>query len=97
MAERVVIQMAATACVLAVVLSLAGCTERIVYRNVNVAVPVYPEVPDWMFQDYQGELPEAGAGMCFDEQNTKRLQDFILWQHDMINEFRSVVRTGESK
>jgi hypothetical protein len=75
-------------------LLLTGCTHEIVrYERVNVAVPVLPEVPAHLLEDYPGDLPmasEAGV-ICFVEQDAKALQEWMLWHKLKVNQLRGVL------
>jgi hypothetical protein len=75
-------------------LLLTGCTHEIVrYERVNVAVPVLPEVPAHLLEDYPGGLPRASeAGViCFGEKDAKSLQEWMLWHKLKLDQFRGVL------
>lgn len=79
---------------LVVLIMLSGCSERIVYRTVSVAVPVYADVPEWMLEDYAGPVPMASAdgSVCFADDEIKHLQDWMKWHKVRIEQFKEVVK-----
>jgi hypothetical protein len=76
-------------------LLLTGCTHEVVrYERINVAVPVLPEVPAHLLEDYPGELPKASESgvICFGEQDAKALQEWMLWHKLKVNQLRGVLK-----
>ncbi|QDP55702.1 MAG: hypothetical protein Tp138OMZ00d2C19078241_34 [Prokaryotic dsDNA virus sp.] len=90
------IMLEATACLvlMAVIVMLNGCaSERVVYRTVNVAVPVLPDVPPELLTGYNGSLPVATAdgAACFATSELEALQNWMLWHKTRVDQFRSLL------
>lgn len=85
--------------VLLLAILLTGCTKEIVrYRTVNVAVPVIPEVPAHLLEQYHGELPAASESgqVCFGDNDIKYLQEWMLWHKLKVEQLRGAL-TNEKR
>lgn len=72
-------------------IGLAGCSERIRYKTVNVPVITLPQVPDYLLDDYAGDMPMAGitGNVCFDADQVQNLQSWMIFhktQNDALKE-----------
>lgn len=71
--------------------ALMACSERIVYKKVNVPVYTLPEVPEGLMLAYPGINPKASADgeVCFAGEEIKNLQEWMLFhkiQNDALKE-----------
>lgn len=98
MAERAMIrsslQMIGLLIVFAAVGLIAGCSERIVYKQVRVAVPVLAEVPEWTLKRYEGRLPVATpeGEVCFSGDEIKTLQEYVQFYKVRVDAFQEVYK-----
>ena len=72
-------------------IGLAGCSERIRYKTINVPVITLPNVPSELLEDYQGSMPMAGVtgAVCFDDEQIRNLQNWMIFhktQNDALKE-----------
>lgn len=70
---------------------LAGCSERIRYKTINVPVITLPNVPSELLDDYEGDMPMAGVtgAVCFDDEQIRNLQNWMIFhktQNDALKE-----------
>ena len=72
-------------------IGLAGCSERIRYKTINVPVITLPSVPSALLEDYEGSMPMAGVtgAVCFDDEQIRNLQSWMIFhktQNDALKE-----------
>ena len=72
-------------------IGLAGCSERIRYKTINVPVITLPNVPSDLLDDYEGDMPMAGVtgAVCFDDEQIRNLQNWMIFhktQNDALKE-----------
>tara|TARA_R110002096_G_C14661646_1_gene728163 strand:+ start:1643 stop:1924 length:282 start_codon:yes stop_codon:yes gene_type:complete len=75
----------------ALLVGIAGCSERIRYKTINVPVITLPSVPNDLLDDYQGAMPMAGinGNVCFDAEQVRNLQSWMIFhktQNDALKE-----------
>ena len=79
------------------VLALVACSERIIYRDVSVPVPVLPELPEVLMQDYPGRFPIASAEgeVCFSGENVKSLQEWMLFHKQSRDQLIMILKENQ--
>jgi len=75
----------------ALLVGIAGCSERIRYKTINVPVITLPNVPNDLLDDYSGSMPMAGVtgAVCFDDEQIRNLQSWMIFhktQNDALKE-----------
>ena len=88
---RLKLEMVFVLIALALLAGIAGCSERIRYKTVNVPVITLPNVPSALLEDYQGSMPMAGVtgAVCFDDEQIRNLQSWMIFhktQNDALKE-----------
>ena len=88
---RLKLEMVIVLIALSLLVGLAGCSERIRYKTINVPVITLPNVPSELLEDYQGSMPMAGVtgAVCFDDEQIRNLQSWMIFhktQNDALKE-----------
>lgn len=81
-------------------LAMSGCatTEKkdpdVIFKTVNRAILVMPEVPDHLVIDYQGEYPTASpeGGICFADGEIKNLQELLQFLTNQNRSLKELLR-----
>ena len=88
---RLKLEMVFVLIALALLVGIAGCSERIRYKTINVPVITLPNVPNDLLDDYSGSIPMAGVtgAVCFDDEQIRNLQSWMIFhktQNDALKE-----------
>ena len=88
---RLKLEMILVLIIFTALIGLAGCSERIRYKTINVPVITLPSVPSELLEDYQGSMPMAGVtgAVCFDDEQIRNLQSWMIFhktQNDALKE-----------
>ena len=88
---RLKLEMILVLIIFTALIGIAGCSERIRYKTVNVPVITLPDVPDDLLEDYEGLVPMAGVtgAVCFDDEQIRNLQSWMIFhktQNDALKE-----------
>ena len=88
---RLKLEMILVLIIFTALIGIAGCSERIRYKTVNVPVITLPNVPSALLEDYEGSMPIAGVtgAVCFDDEQIRNLQSWMIFhktQNDALKE-----------
>ena len=88
---RLKLEMILVLIIFTALIGLAGCSERIRYKTINVPVITLPSVPSELLEGYQGLMPMAGVtgAVCFDDEQIRNLQSWMIFhktQNDALKE-----------